>query len=228
MKLKDKVVLITGASSGLGKELAKIYSQKGYTLILNGQDAQGFEDLKGSMADIVVGDLTKKEVFEKLVKLIEGKYKRIDILINNAGITYIQPFENNTREQLDKILEIDLKVPMLLTRALYPLMVKQRFGHIININSSAGKEGKANHTMYSAAKFGLAGFTQALRLEAKKHNIRVTSIHPGGIKTSLYDNLEQKVDMSTYMEPKSVAEVIVSLSETEGMCPDEIILSRMQ
>lgn len=116
---------------------------------------------------------------------------------------------------------------MLLTKELYPLMVKQKSGHIININSTAGKEGKTNHSMYSAAKFGLVGFTESLRTEAKKHHVRVTSIHPGGIKTALYDNLTQKVDTSTYMDPKEVAEVIVFLSETKGMCPDEIVLSRM-
>lgn len=223
----DKVVLITGASSGLGKELAKLYLKKGYKLILSGQREEEFEDFKNNSTDIVVGNLTKPEILEELVRVVKEKCKKIDILINNAGITYIQPFEENTKEQLDKIIEIDLKVPMLLTKELYPLMIEQKSGHIININSTAGKEGKANHSMYSAAKFGLAGFTQALRTEAKKYGIRVTSVHPGGIKTALYDNLKQKIDASTYMDPKAVAEIIFFLSETQDMCPDEILLSRM-
>jgi len=223
----EKVVLITGAGGGLGKELAKLYQEKGYSLVLTDKKQEGFEDLKVENIEVVIGDLTKEETIQELATLIREKYKRIDILINNAGITFIQPFEENTTEQLDKILEIDLKAPMKLTKELYPLMVEQESGHIININSSAGKEGKANHTMYSAAKFGLAGFTQALRAEAKGQNIRVTSFHPGGINTPFYEHLGGKVDASVYMDPKKVAEIIVFLSETEGMSPDEIVLNRM-
>lgn len=90
-------------------------------------------------------------------------------------------------------------------------MKKQRSGHIVFVNSSAGKEGYKNHTLYSTTKFGLAGFAKSLRQEAKQHNIKVTSVHPGGVKTNLYRSLKTSVDTSAYMDPKPVAEAIVFL-----------------
>lgn len=140
---------------------------------------------------------------------------------------FIQPFEENTKDQLEQIIEINLKVPILLTHDLYEVMKSNSSGTIIFINSSAGKQGYPNHTLYSTSKFGLAGFAQSLRQEAKQHNIRVISIHPGGIKTSLYEKLHKKPDTSGYMDAEKIAEMIVYLSETEGFSPDEIVISRL-
>ena len=223
-----KVVVVTGGSSGIGKEVVKLYLQKGYSVIVSGQTEAKFKDFEGNEnVDGVVGDLTKEETQNKIKELVETKYKRLDILVNNAGIIYLQPFLENTKEQVDKIIDINLKTPMLLTQKLFSIMVKQQFGHIVFVNSTAGKEAKPNHTMYNATKFGLVGFATSLRGEAKKNNIRVTSFHPGGVKTALYDNLKVKPDVSGFMEANKVAEVLVYLTETEGLSPDEIVLTRM-
>lgn len=223
-----KVVLITGASSGLGKDIARVFLKKGYVLILSGRKREGFEEFQGNpQVEIVVGDITKEETRDKLVDLVINNYKRLDILINNAGITFIQPFEQNTEEQLDEILNTNLKAPILLTQTLYDTMKAQKGGTIVIINSAAGKQGYPNHTLYSTTKFGLSGFAQSLRQEAKKHNIRVLSIHPGGLKTNLYDKLPEKPDTSAYMETSKVAEIIVYLAETSDLSPDEISISRM-
>ncbi len=228
IKPHNKVVLITGASSGIGKEIAKLFFKKNYSLILSGRNEKGFEEFKNNPnVDIVLGDINEKETRNKLINIIKNKHKRLNVLVNNAGITFIQPFEQNTEDQLNKIIETNLKVPMLLTHDLYDVMRSQKSGTIVFINSSAGKQGYANHTMYSAAKMGLNGFSQSLRLEAKKHGIRVISIHPGGVKTGLYDRLNEKPDISGYLEAGKVAEVVVYLSETEGLSPDEILISRM-
>jgi short-subunit dehydrogenase len=225
-----KVVVITGASSGLGKEVAKIYQKKeDYKLILCGRNEKGLAEFK-NLPDIelILGDITKEETLEAIEKKVKENANRVDILINNAGLIYIKPFETNTTEELDSLLNTDLKAPMLLTQRLYPIMVTQGSGHIININSTAGKEGKANHTMYCAAKWGLTGFTNALRLEAKKHNIKVTSFHPGGMNTAFYDEMDGNVPVEKYMDPKKIAEILVQLSETDTtIAPDEIVINRM-
>lgn len=222
----SKVVAITGASSGIGKELAKLYCEKKYRLILVGRNEAGFKEFIGSNdIDVIIGDLTKSETRRKISELVKHKYKRLDILINNAGITYIQSFENNSPQQLEEIIAINLKTPILLTHELYEVMKRQKSGHIVFINSSAGREGYKNHTLYSATKFGLAGFAKSLRLEAKSHGIKVTSVHPGGVKTGLYRNAQ--VDTSIYMSPADVANAVVSLTEMTGFCPDELVLSRM-
>lgn len=222
-----KVVLITGASSGIGRELAMNYLEKEYTLVLSGRNEKGFEYAKGkSNVDIILGDITNGETRKKIQNLIVNIHKQLDILINNAGITYIQPFENNTEEQLNTIFETNLKAPMLLTHDLYETMKSQKNGTIVFINSAAGKQGYPNHTMYSTMKFGLTGFSQSLRQEAKKFGIRIISIHPGGVNTALYNNLKDKPDVNQYMDASKLAETIVFLSETSGLCPDEISISR--
>lgn len=223
-----KVVVVTGASSGIGKEVALQYIQKGYAVIVTARNQDKLKEFVGNeQVDVVVGDLTKESTQNEILRIVEEKHKRLDVLVNNAGIIYLQPFTTNTKEQVDQIMEINLKTPMLLTQKLYPVMVSQQFGHIVFVNSTAGKEAKPNHTMYNASKFGLTGFAISLRHEAKQNNIRVTSFHPGGTKSNLYDDLQSPPDMATYMNPSKVAEVLVYLTETEGLSPDEIVLNRM-
>lgn len=223
-----KVILITGASSGIGKEIAKLFLQKNYRLILSGRNNSGFDYAKGKTnIDIVLGDITKSNTRKKICELVINKYKRLDILINNAGITFIQPFEDTTEEQLNAIFDTNLKAPILLTHDLYNTMKSQNYGTIIFINSSAGKQGYPNHTMYSAMKFGLNGFSQSLRQEAKKYGIRIISIHSGGVNTALYNNVKDKPDVGQYMNPTKLAEIIVYLSETSDLSPDEISINRI-
>lgn len=225
--MNKKVVVITGASSGLGKELARIYARKNYILILSGRNEHGLKEFKKKKVDIVVGDLTNKESLKQIANLVINKHKRIDILINNAGIVYIQPFEANTDVQLDSIFEINVKAHIRLTQKLFPLMRRQQSGHIINIISTAGKEGKLNHTLYCATKYAMSGFTESLRLEAKKYKIKVTGIYAGGIKTHIFDNIPQKIDQSTFMNAANVARAIYNLSEVEEISPDSLVISRL-
>lgn len=223
-----KVALVTGASNGIGKEIAKLLLKKDYSLVLSGRNEKGIDYTKNAEhVDVVIGDITRKEMRDRLADLVTDKYGRLDLLVNNAGITFIQPLEENTEEQLNSIYEINLKTPILLTQQLYPIMKKQNAGTIAFINSSAGKQGYPNHTMYSTMKFGLNGFSQALRMEAKKHGIRVISVHPGGVNTGLYNNLAEKPDVGQYMSAEKLAQVIVYLCETEGLSPDEITINRM-
>lgn len=222
-----KVALITGASSGIGREIAKVFLKKKYSLVLSGRNENGFEYVKDNPdVDVVLGDITKNETRKKLQDLVISKHKRLDVMVNNAGITYIQPFEENTEEQLNTIFSTNLKAPMLLTHELYETMKAQKSGTIVFINSAAGKQGYPNHTMYSTMKFGLTGFSQSLRQEVKKYGIRVLSIHPGGVNTALYNNLKDKPDVNQYMDAIKLAETIVFLAETSGLSPDEISISR--
>jgi len=224
----QKVVVITGASHGLGREIARLFSNKGYALILLGRDPKGLAEFNKKLnVKLVIGDITQKQTRNKIVDLVTKKYKRLDILVNNAGITFIQPFEQNTEAQLNEILETNLKAPILLTQTLYTTMKNQKSGTIVFVNSAAGKQGYPNHTLYSTTKFGLSGFAQSLRQEAKQYNIRVISVHPGGIKTDLYNKLQNKPDTSGYMDSKKVAEIVVYLSETTDLSPDEISISRL-
>jgi len=224
----NKVAVITGAAGGIGKELTTLYRKKNYSLILADKDGSGFSELKTKEGvEVVIGDITKSETRKRIVDFVTQKYKKLDILINNAGITFIQPFEDNTEEQLNRIVDTNLKAPILLTHELYGFMKLQGEGVIIFTNSSAGKQGYPNHTLYSTTKFGLSGFAQSLRHEARKFNIRILSVHPGGIKTPFYDHAKEKPDTSGYMDARKVAEIIVYLSETSDLSPDEIVINRL-
>ncbi len=223
-----KVVVITGASSGIGFELAKLFRNKDHVLVLGGRSEKGLEIFKNDPSIVLVtGDLTHESTIRKIAKICESKYKRIDILINNAGISNIQPFETVSTEQIENIISTNLLSHMKLTHLLYPLMQKQKSGHIVFVNSSAGTEPKLHHSLYCASKYGLSGFAKALRLEAKKYHIRVTNVYPGGVKTNLYQLLPHPPDITNFMDPKKIAETIVFLTETEGISPDEIIINRI-
>ncbi len=220
-----KTILITGASSGIGKALARMYAKKNYFLILNGRNAEGLKEFENRQNILVVtGDVTARETLEKLRRSIMSH--PVDVLVNNAGITFIQPFEENTEEQLNAIVETNLKTHIRITQMVYPEMAKRKSGTIVFMNSSAGRMGYLNHTMYCATKFGLKGFADSFRLEAKKNGIRVISVFPGGVKTKLYRN-EPEVDSSAYMDVGKLTEIVFFLSETEGVSPDEIVVNRM-
>jgi len=225
--MDKKVVVITGASSGLGKALANLYGKKGYTLVLSGRNEEELHKSTNDNTDFIIGDLTQKETIQKIADIVNIKHNQIDILINNAGILYIQPLEQNTEEQLDTIFEINVKSHIRLTQKLLPLMKQQQSGHIINIISTAGKEGKLNHTLYCATKYAMSGFTESLRFEAKQHNIRVSGIYPGGIKTHIFDTLPTKIDQTTFMEAEDVSKTIVDLSETKGISPDTLVITKL-
>jgi len=223
--VNKKVIVITGASNGLGKELAKIFSNNNF-LILCIRNKHSLGKFKKDNVEFVIGDIRDSHTLSNIVNIIKKK-KKIDILINNAGILYAQPFEKNSDEELDLIFEINVKAHMKLTQKIFPLMRKQGFGHIINIISTAGIDPKINHTMYCATKSAMRGFTDSLRLEAKQFNIKVTGIYPGAMKTHIFDKLSKKIDKSTFMEAKNVAQLIYGLSQVNNVSPDSLIISRM-
>lgn len=221
-----KVVVITGASSGLGKELARICAKKGYALVLSGRNKDQLKEFeKNKRTDIIIGDITLENTLNQIRNVVIKKHKRVDVLINNAGVVFIQPFEANTKEQLDLIMEVDVKSHIRLTQKLYPVMKKQKSGHIINIISTAGMEAKYNHTLYCTAKFALRGFTESLRLEAKKYKIKVTGVYPGGMKTNMFNNL--LINQNTFMNPGDVANAIYKITELGDISPDSFAISRM-
>lgn len=201
-------ILITGAGSGLGVELAKCYADDQNTLILVGRNLEKLESTaillqdKNVSVDIIVCDISSYESVKKLSEIIETKYKNIDCLINNAGIGYFGPFENLKIDELNAMIDINIKGTIIMTQALLPKIKKQ----IINIISTAGLKGKVNEAAYVASKFAIRGFTESLQKELV--DIKVTAVYMGGMDTPFWNDSTHIKDKSRLKSPYEVAREI--------------------
>ena len=184
----EKVILITGASRGIGREIAEKLVQEGYQVIANyNKSKEKAEELKKeySNIDIYQADVSKREEVHKMVKYIIDKYKKIDVLINNAGISISGLFTDVTDEEWNKIINNNLYSVFCTTQEVLPNMIMRKQGCIINISSIWGLVGSSCETIYSVAKAGVDGMTKSLAKELGPSNIRVNSIAPGIIDTEM-------------------------------------------
>ncbi|MBU0996220.1 MAG: SDR family oxidoreductase [Proteobacteria bacterium] len=187
MELNNAWVVITGASRGIGATIAKAFAQKGATLILIARSKEGLEktchqvENLGGKAHAIPFDLEKISQIENLVEKIYKLTPRVDVLINNAGLEKYCFYTNYQCKDILSILSVNLIAPMELTRLLLPGMLNQRKGHIINISSVAGKLAEIYNTLYDTSKGGMELWTDALRQELYKTNVKVSSINPGGV-----------------------------------------------
>lgn len=196
--LKNKIVVITGAGSGIGRSLAVKLHEKGVMLALNDFNKNSLKEtikLIGSTIEIYseVFDVSNKEDFDQFAKNVIQHYKKVDVVINNAGITNgsISAVET-TIESYEKILGVNLWGMIYGTLAFMPELRKQNESSVVNISSIWGLLGSPFQSAYSTSKFGIRGFTEALAAEELCNNtgVVVTSVHPGGIKTNIVRNIE--------------------------------------
>ena len=169
---ENKTVLVTGGSRGIGKEIALKFAKQGYDVIINYvSDKTDTEELKkeleanGGKALIVKADVTNPEQIENLVKTAIETFGKIDVLINNAGITKDNLLMRMSEEEFDKVIEVNLKGTYLMTKAVTKYMMKKRQGSIINLSSVVGVTGNAGQCNYAASKAGIIGFTKSVAKE---------------------------------------------------------------
>ena len=215
MKLKDKVALITGGGRGIGKAVALAYGREGAKLAICARTGSELEEtakeIRALGADClaVVCDVSLEESVAKTAQEVQEKFGRIDVLINNAGVmTRPTPLAELEVRKWDYTISVNLRGPFLMTRALLPLMMRQRSGSIINVSSSIGRGAYANFAAYAASKWGIEGLTQTLAAEVSPHNIRVNSVEPGYVATKLTGYHGSR--------PDSVTEVFVFLGADES------------
>lgn len=181
-----KVWFITGSSRGLGRSLAEAVLANGDQVAATARNTKQLDHLiekyPGQIRAIEL-DVTNYLQINEAVKEAISHFGRIDVLVNNAGFGIIGAAEAYSDEQVRNQLETNLYAPIALSRAVLPYMRKQRSGHILQISSAGGRSGNPGLAMYSAAKFGLGGFSEALAKEVAPLGIRVTSIEPGGFRT---------------------------------------------
>jgi len=184
---RQKVWLITGAARGMGLDFARAVLETGDLLVASGRDTQRLSTALGTSGNLLTVrlDVTRPAEAEAAVKAAVDRFGRIDVLVNNAASFFAGYFEELTPEQMNAQLETSLVGPMNVTRAVLPVMRKQRSGHIIAISSSAGLSGFEFGTAYAASKFGLEGFMESLRAEVAPLGIHTTVVNPGFFRTEL-------------------------------------------
>jgi len=182
-----KVWFITGAGRGMGVDFAKAALAAGHSVVASGRDTDRLSKVLGQSSDLLAVklDVTSREDAEAAVRAAIDRFGRVDVLVNNAASFYAGYFEELTEEQMERQLRTSLIGPMNVTRAVLPVMRKQRSGHIISISSTAGLVGFEFGTAYAASKFGLEGWMASLRAEVAPFGISTTIVNPGFFRTEL-------------------------------------------
>ena len=197
--LKDKIAVITGASQGIGKTTAKIFSNSGAHVVCIARNEEKIKILSdeisenGNSASYISCDISNGNLFSDTIKSVINDFGKIDILINNAGITRDSLLIRMKNDQLDEVLNTNLKGAFYGTKAVLRSMMKNKYGRIINITSIVGLQGNSGQSNYAASKAGLIGFTQSIAKEVASRGITVNCIAPGWINTEMTDELPQKM-----------------------------------
>ena len=196
----NKVVIITGASKGIGREIAKKLAIKGYTVVANYNKSENEMkklkeelNIQGIAIECIKADISKREGAKKIIQYTLEKYKKIDILINNAGISEYKIFTDETDEDWNKIINTNLYSAFVMTQEALASMINNKNGCIINISSIWGCIGASMEVLYSTSKAGINGMTKALAKELGPSNIRVNAIAPGFIETDMTNVLADQV-----------------------------------
>jgi acetoacetyl-CoA reductase len=230
--LKDRVALVTGAVGGIGRSISLHLAAEGAILALSylvERDEDAEEYLKeltrqGFRASLYKADVSRFDEAVSLVERVTKDFGRIDVLINNAGITIDKTMRNMSPDQWDKVIGVDLSSVFYCSRAVIGQMLERGYGRIINISSVVGQKGNFGQTNYAAAKAGIIGFTKALALETAKKGITVNAIAPGFVKTAMTDKIPKDVidkivdsiPVGRMAEPSEIARAIVFLADEKS------------
>ena len=219
---RDRVAIITGSGSGIGKATALALAQEGMKIVLCGRTVSKLEETAklveeaGGKALIVSGDLRDESYIIRIVDETMEAFGRIDVLINNAGVSLAKPVVDCTAEELDQIMDTNMKAPFLLCKYSIPHMRKSDCGTIINIASVVGHKGYVNQSLYGASKHAITGFTKVLAKEVQEDGIRVHLLSPGGVYTEMVANVRPDLDPTYLIKPVDIADIILFLLKSRG------------
>ena len=227
----DKVAMITGATRGIGKQIALTLANEGYNIVLNYRtENDELKQLKNEIESkkvkclTVQGDVTNFEDCKQMIESAIKEFGKIDVLVNNAGITKDMLLERMKEEDFKQVIDVNLVGTFNMTKNVISYMMKARNGRIINISSVVGIAGNAGQTNYSASKAGIIGFTKSLAKEVASRNILVNAVAPGFIETNMTDVLKQEVKdeiaknipLKRMGTPQDVANVVKFLSSEDS------------
>ncbi len=223
-----KIAVITGAAQGIGRRVAEVFAESGYLMGLADlrvpAETLGAVTERGTEAIALVGDISDEATVEKFSRNVLERWGRVDVLVNNAGISFIENAEKIRAADFRRVLEVNLVAPFLLAKALGKAMIAQGSGSIVNVSSIAGLVGVADRAAYNASKHGLIGLTRTLAAEWGGRGVRVNAVCPGWVKTEM-DQADQaggnytdaditgRVPMGRFASPDDVARAIAFLAD---------------
>jgi hypothetical protein len=221
---KKPVILVTGASSGIGEASARLFARQGYCVAMGARRLDRLVKLAeeiqrgGGEALPVSADLTRLEDIQQLVRSTLDQFGQIDVLLNNAGFGRLDWLENlDPALDIQAQLQVNLVAVIQMTREALPHMIERRSGHIINMVSVAGLVATPTYSIYNASKFGMRGFTEALSREVSVFGIHVSALYPGGVRTEFKEHIgvQRRTGRTTpswlRLEPEDVAQAVYSL-----------------
>jgi len=223
-----KVALVTGAAQGIGQRTAEVLAQHGFGLVLN--DLRSPSDtaakVRAANADVIeaLGSVSDEAAVTRMADAVMAKYGRIDVLVNNAGVSSITPAEDITAAEWQRVMNVNLLGPFLCCRTFGRIMLKQGSGSIINIASVAGLLGVADRAAYNASKHGLIGLTRTLAAEWGGRGVRCNAVCPGWVKTPMDDSAQgaglysdnditNRVPMARFATPDDIAQAAAFLAD---------------
>lgn len=230
--LRGKIALVTGGGRGLGAAICETLAESGAVTVVADIQLNYAEKVaknlqgKGLEAIAVPLDVRSEQQIETVLQEVLNQFGRIDILINNAGTDVTLPIEELKIEEIDRVLDVNLRGPFILSKLILPLMKQQGSGHIINIASTASKRVWPNASAYHASKWGLVGLSHAVHVEARPHNVKVTAVIAGGMQTPFILDRFPDTPLENLQDPKNVAETVrfALLQPDESVIPEITVL----
>jgi 2-hydroxycyclohexanecarboxyl-CoA dehydrogenase len=233
MRLPDKVAIVTGGASGLGRGIALALASEGARVAVVDLNEAGARDTvaaiakDGGEAAAWRADISDKARIDQVVAEIVSRWGTVDILVNNAGLDRVGPFVNSSEAEWDLILRVNLKGPIVCTRAVLDEMTRKRYGKIVNIASDAGRVGSTGEAVYSAAKGGIIAFTKTIARETARHGLNVNCVCPGPSDTPLFqevaagnpklaESLKRVIPFGRLGTAEDLAPVVVFLASDES------------
>ena len=233
--LHGKNCLITGATGGLGKEIAKEFAKNGCNLFLTGRNNDKLNSLKNELEnsvneikiDFEDADLSDDGEIQKLIEKVKNTFVNIDILVNCAGVFPVKLLSDSTVEDFENCFGVNVKAAFVLCKEFSQGMISRKWGRIINIASSSAYAGFKNTSIYCSSKHALLGLSRSLHSELKEYSVRTFCVSPGSIKTPMGKSVIGQ-NYETFLNPNEIAELIVRLVSFDNeMVSQEIQLSRM-
>ncbi len=238
MRLKDKIAIVTGGARGIGQAISELFAKEGATVIIldllpQGQQVADGINATGGTAEFHSVSVTDKGAIEELFSAIHDKYKKIDILINNAGITRDRTLEKMSEAEWDAVIDVNLKGVFLCTQAVIPYMKANKYGRIVSAASNVGLRGNFGQTNYAATKAGVIAMSKTWTVEFGKYGITANAIAPGFTMTDMVDKIPEEhfatikasIPLKTVAQPIDIAYGYLYLASDEARFVSGICLT---